>query len=970
MTPHTLLTCARQLHSWGANVTAIRAGSKAPAHPWQQWQAARQTPADLEHLPWDRAAGVGVINGGGGWRTFDLDAPKDAHGTITAPVAEADLLALLAALGLPSDYPWTWRSGSGMGWGIAVCCEEPMLSGALPAAKSEAGVYWGYPPKDAGATFAHLELRWADCQTALPPSRYTFGKGAQKGQPGPGYIWRGQAPTAPPDPVSVRRCISAFYELCPPPPQTLGSLDEQTKETIRTRFDMVAFAQHELGGQLTGEGDEVRLLDHGGLLLKPSSGVWYCHGDQIGGDCFDLVAWAKYGVRYRQLNGHSAEVLQIAADHAGVVLPPRSPQPTGAATPSALPALPPTVPPAAQPAPLWERRWRILAEHELQQLQPPTWLIKQIIPAGEVTIVFGASDTGKTWIVVDMAKRVAQHYPVLYIAGEDAAGVRVRKRGWELHYGNEANGNFRMIADPFPLADPGEVAALIALIRDEGYGMIVIDTLSQCIAGMDENSNGEMSRVLQQCQDLAHQTGAAVVILHHTTKDGANYRGASALKNNTYGLLEVSRDDDMIVLECGRIKNSKPFATRRFRLVEVATDIHDADGWPIGSCVLKPARLVVPMGDELTGNQRKMLEALDLMTDATDGARTTELAQATGLNGNGFYSALRRLRQLELVSKGLDTRTAPLVITSKGKAWLARHNDKEQQATNGLGSGDAPLFEVNLALAPRFPGTGSSGEAAYTDPGSSNGSNGEHDGSNGSNGSNGEHDGMRALAAPADEAPLGVAPPAPMRDGSNSGIAEEVVPLLVAPCSHVATTSIAHADAVTPRCYHATTIPFSPSSRLGGVATTTLPPVGGSGGSTHEQEVHDDAPTPLDVALAARAQASLARGSVDTAYRQALLIKHVTLQAQVVAQLACSSSPDAIEDDELRTRVQTCVASRHLEVPADQPAVADPSSAGVDGLAVLDVAPPGVPPDCMAPAPAPPHTAEAPPLPVRAAEAR
>lgn len=47
-----LRTFAQQLHGWGANVTAIKSGTKRPAHYWDQWRTEGQTSDELETLPW------------------------------------------------------------------------------------------------------------------------------------------------------------------------------------------------------------------------------------------------------------------------------------------------------------------------------------------------------------------------------------------------------------------------------------------------------------------------------------------------------------------------------------------------------------------------------------------------------------------------------------------------------------------------------------------------------------------------------------------------------------------------------------------------------------------------------------------------------------------------------------------------------------------------------------------------------
>lgn len=70
--------------------------------------------------------------------------------------------------------------------------------------------------------------------------------------------------------------------------------------------------------------------------------------------------------------------------------------------------------------------------------------------------------------------------------------------------------------------------------------LIVFDTLSR-IHNLDENSNGDMSRLVSVLEYIATETGAAVLFLHHVTKgavrDGGAAeqqaaRGASALVDN------------------------------------------------------------------------------------------------------------------------------------------------------------------------------------------------------------------------------------------------------------------------------------------------------------------------------------------------------------------------------------------------------------------------------------------------------
>lgn len=168
-----LLSHARQFHAWGANVAAIQRGTKYPAHEWKVFQKQRQTADEVEALPWGNAGALAILNGIGDWRVFDIDAAKAPDGQPLAAVDEGVLVALLAALGLPDDYQWSYVSGSGAGFGVVIRCPGP-LAGFTDAK----GVYIGDPLP--GYSFGQLELRWATGLTIIAGGHPT----------GPGYRWR------------------------------------------------------------------------------------------------------------------------------------------------------------------------------------------------------------------------------------------------------------------------------------------------------------------------------------------------------------------------------------------------------------------------------------------------------------------------------------------------------------------------------------------------------------------------------------------------------------------------------------------------------------------------------------------------------------------------------------------------------------------------------------------------------------
>lgn len=643
-----LRTSATWLHSLGANVLAVGDG-KNPIHTWAggkdgtgpDWTKNRQAPDDVSGFPWERARALGAINGPGGFHTFDIDARKDEQHNPIAVVTDAAVDALLAALGLSADYAWVWRSKSRAGWALAFQCTEVLPLGVLPAAKKEAGVFWGWPARDSAADWHHLELRWVNNQTIYPA--------CDSDQ------WRHGAPTEAPAEVSVTRVINAFFTLAPPPPHTLGSIDDSTKETIRHRFDMVEYARQTFGGDVQRDGREYRILGHGGLLVDPEKGVWNNFSDEIGGDCFDLIAYAKYRTRAQNLNGKSAEVLRLAADFAGVRIPERVVEQH------------PAAPAEPHPAPAF--RLEIATEDELMALPPIRYLDRELgMMAGGYHLIYGASGSGKTFFGIERAMRqVSLGKRVLYIATEDKQGLRYRVAAWRLaHPGASGRLTWLRMPDGLDLQNHAHVGALLDTIEPYDYDLIVLDTLREAHSG-DENSSQDTARLNRAIQRIA-ATGAAVDVIHHSGVAGERPRGSTALFGNADVVIKVENDDGYIRIGYDKLRNAPPRDGLTFGLVSQDTGLTDDDDEPVVSAIIRPASMVTRRDAPMTANQRKVLETLALSIFADVGAKERQVTDTAQLNARTVYRALSWLKDKGYVSQG--EKGDPYYITRAGRAQL------------------------------------------------------------------------------------------------------------------------------------------------------------------------------------------------------------------------------------------------------------------------------------------------------------
>ena len=165
-------------------------------------------------------------------------------------------------------------------------------------------------------------------------------------------------------------------------------------------------------------------------------------------------------------------------------------------------------------------------------IPPPeyNWLVKGLICQGDTTMIVGEPNVGKSWISLSLAVAMADnksqwlghevqnHGKVLYIDEENPHDVvyhRLRQLGAEnltgLRYlhrqGVRLDRNFDKLLDEAIAYEPS---------------MIVLDSLTR-FHTRDENNAGEMASLFNDSINvLCRETGAAVVLLHHTNKSDSN----------------------------------------------------------------------------------------------------------------------------------------------------------------------------------------------------------------------------------------------------------------------------------------------------------------------------------------------------------------------------------------------------------------------------------------------------------------
>ncbi|MDD5608479.1 MAG: PriCT-2 domain-containing protein, partial [Ignavibacterium sp.] len=207
------------------NINVLPLKGKRPMIIWDKWQTEIQTEEDINNMEWNNSTGLGGIQGINDWRCIDLDGVEDYE------IVEL----ILKDLELPEKYCWVIQSGSGEGFHIYIRSLYPSPHpGPLPKGEGvnpdlnnlkeqkenlfekiggEKAVYkFKMKPVSPSESRSrengyckHIELRWMNCQTALPPSMH---------ESGGIYNFYFDEPKEPPVYVELEKLICCFEKYC------------------------------------------------------------------------------------------------------------------------------------------------------------------------------------------------------------------------------------------------------------------------------------------------------------------------------------------------------------------------------------------------------------------------------------------------------------------------------------------------------------------------------------------------------------------------------------------------------------------------------------------------------------------------------------------------------------------------------------------------------------------------------------
>jgi hypothetical protein len=179
--------------------------------------------------------------------------------------------------------------------------------------------------------------------------------------------------------------------------------------------------------------------------------------------------------------------------------------------------------------------------------EPREWVIPHIAMPSELVVFAGAAKSGKSTILgqalaalsvggVFLGERCTKGRAIL---------VNLEEHLFSLHerFGSlEVEGQH---IDVMTLDAPNPPTAIKEHIETEDIKLVLIDSLTEWARKTqrsvpNDGDNAGWASVMRPLVCLAHQTGVAVIVIHHARKDSSRYRGATEILAAADVLLEFS----------------------------------------------------------------------------------------------------------------------------------------------------------------------------------------------------------------------------------------------------------------------------------------------------------------------------------------------------------------------------------------------------------------------------------------------
>jgi len=303
-------------------------------------------------------------------------------------------------------------------------------------------------------------------------------------------------------------------------------------------------------------------------------------------------------------------------------------------------------------------RFTLISTAELMRRPDPTWLIHKVLQSNTNSCLSAAHASFKSFIALDMACCVAtgrrwcgrdvMQGVVVYVCAEGASGMKSRLMAWCTDKGVELPPDLYFIDDAVQAHESQDRADLFTSLCGLKPTLIILDTLSLCALGLEENASKDMNLFMAGVKRIQDETGAHVLLIHHHSKAGGA-RGSTAIPAAVQSEFELKRERDGATLTCKKQKDAAEFKAMTFESRKVEYD-------PQG---MRSSLVMDYEGNNedtsaLTGNDTRVYDLL-VETFGANGATASNwwaIAEGEQIARRTFYRALKNLSEKGKIDDG------------------------------------------------------------------------------------------------------------------------------------------------------------------------------------------------------------------------------------------------------------------------------------------------------------------------------
>ncbi len=193
-------------------------------------------------------------------------------------------------------------------------------------------------------------------------------------------------------------------------------------------------------------------------------------------------------------------------------------------------------------------RWLDVAKMSSTPPPPVPWLARDVIPRSALTAVWAPGGLGKSLLSLSLATAVRHGEQLAGIDCVEGTTVYLDAENGE----HEIHRRVHTLGLPASGVDVGDAGGLdlrrdfAALEETVSYhepDLLVLDSFRSLHPGMDENDTAQTGAALDRLRRLAHNSGCALLLIHHANKGGRTFRGASTFRDGVDVLWELGRSE-------------------------------------------------------------------------------------------------------------------------------------------------------------------------------------------------------------------------------------------------------------------------------------------------------------------------------------------------------------------------------------------------------------------------------------------